>query len=228
MITQELAKSNLEQQLSLLNGQTPVVVSITNNRHSMIHAAHKNGALTLRLHHMFLDAPCDIVHALSSFISKKERTSSALVNRYIDMNAARIQKTQKHNQVALKKHDFHNLVKIYRALNKTYFDHSIELQVIWGSEMPIRKREQETIHLGSYSAAEQLIRIHPKLDQKWVPQYFIGYVLYHEMLHHQMPVTFENGRRVLHSSAFRQHEKQYQHYEKACRWQTTNLHRLIG
>ena len=59
----EGARQALERRLSLI-GRQPILVSITDNRHSMIHATRKDGLLRARLHHMFLDAPASVVEAI--------------------------------------------------------------------------------------------------------------------------------------------------------------------
>src|SRR3712207_8543596 len=59
--------------------------------------------------------------------------------------------------------------------------------------LPIYKK-RNTIKLGSYSAIERLIRIHPTLDAEWVPRYFVSYIVYHELLHHVVPALRSSGR----------------------------------
>ena len=44
------------------------------------------------------------------------------------------------------------------------------------------------------------------------------YILYHEMLHIKHPARLINGRRYYHTSAFRQDERRFPHYEQAQRW----------
>ena len=93
-----------------------------------------------------------------------------------------------------------------------------------GDASPTTRR---TIKLGSYSAVERLIRVHPVLDRPWVPRYFVSYILYHEMLHHVMPATRVGGRRMLHPPEFRAREQTYRHYDKAIAWEKANLDRLL-
>jgi hypothetical protein len=72
-----------------------------------------------------------------------------------------------------------------------------------------------------------LIRIHPALDRRWVPRYFLEYVMFHEMLHHLMPHTRGAGRRALHPPEFREREKEFRHYERAMAWERSHLARLL-
>ncbi len=73
--------------------------------------------------------------------------------------------------------------------------------------------------LGSYCLRTNTIRINPVLDRKTVPDYFIGFIVYHEMLHADMGVCRINGRRSVHSSEFRKRERMFKEYEKALAWE---------
>jgi hypothetical protein len=72
-----------------------------------------------------------------------------------------------------------------------------------------------------------LIRIHPALDQSWVPRYFVEYIVYHEMLHHVIPMPERNGRRQLHTPEFRARERAFAHFERALAWERRHVHRLL-
>ncbi len=86
---------------------------------------------------------------------------------------------------------------------------------------------RRAIKLGTYSAIERLIRIHPVLDQAWVPRYFVSFVIYHEMLHHVMPATIVGGRRLLHPPLFLARERLFRDFERAIAWERAHLHRLL-
>jgi len=51
-----------------------------------------------------------------------------------------------------------------------------------------------------------------------VPEWFVEYILFHEMLHIKHPARIINGRRYYHTSAFRSEEKSYPRYEQAQEW----------
>src|SRR6267142_1461475 len=84
-----------------------------------------------------------------------------------------------------------------------------------------------TIKLGSYSAVERLIRIHPNLDRSWVPRYFLQFIIYHEMLHHVIPASRGPGRGLLHPPEFRLREEQFRHYERAIAWEKSHIGRIL-
>ncbi len=82
--------------------------------------------------------------------------------------------------------------------------------------------------MGTYLIDERIIRIHPALDQPFVPRYFVEWVVYHEMLHHVVPMPVVNGRRVYHSDEFRDLERRFDDFERARAWEEAHLTRLIS
>lgn len=223
----EGARQALERRLSIV-GRQPIVVSITDNRHSMIHATRKAGLLRARLHHMFLDAPVSVVEALARFLLFRDRDASHLVGRYIDLNMQRIRSLEPHRRSSKdNRGDHHDLNELFAEVNHQYFDGLVDARICWGNEGRARGKKRSTIKLGSYSAQEQLIRIHPRLDQPFVPRYFVAFVIFHEMLHHVMPATRIAGRRALHPTEFRVRERKFRHFDKAIAWEHANLDRLL-
>jgi len=222
----EGARQALERRLSQVARQ-PLSVSITDNRHSMIHAARRGGILRCRLHHMFLDAPADVVESLARFLVFRDREASSVVGRYIDANTTRIRALELGRKSLRQRGDHHDLQEIFDEVNERYFGGEVDARISWGTEGSSRRRRRTTIKLGSYTAQGRLIRIHPRLDQPFVPRYFIAFVVYHEMLHHIMPATRVAGRRMLHPREFREREKVFRGYERAIEWEQANLGRLL-
>lgn len=221
----EGARQALERRLGLLAKQT-VILSITDNRHSMIHATRRTGVLRVRLHHMFLDAPGSVVEALVRFVLYRDREASNHVGRFIDGNMFRI-RTLSPKRPLRSLGETHDLQEIFDELNALYFDGEVDAQICWGNDTPSRKG-RTTIKLGSYTAHAQLVRVHPRLDRAFVPRWFVGFVVYHEMLHHVMPATRVNGRRMLHPAEFRSRERAYRHYDRSVAWEQANLDRLLA
>lgn len=223
----EGARQALERRLSML-GRQPVLVSITDNRHSMIHATRRDGLLRARLHHMFLDAPHHVTEALARFLLFRDREASHVVGHYIDINSARIRGLEPHRRSAKPNAgEQYDLDEIFAEVNAQYFEGMVDARICWGNEGRARSKRRTTIKLGSYAAQERLIRVHPRLDAPWVPRYFISFVVFHEMLHHVMPATRIAGRRALHPPVFRSRERAFKHYERAIAWEKANLDRLL-
>lgn len=121
---------------------------------------------------------------------------------------------------------WHDLGEILRDLNTTYFDGTFDGQICWG-RLVRRLRERRSIRLGSYVYEDHLIRVHPALDQAFVPRYYVEWVVYHEMLHQKVPCPTTNGRRMCHTREFRDIEACFPHHEIARSWEEDNLKRLL-
>jgi hypothetical protein len=204
----------------------PVIQSITDNRHSIITHRTKRGVLHVRVHHMFLDAPPVVSEALVRYIVRGDRDASAALGDYIDANAARLARRSRRVPL-LTKGRRHDLLAIFEKVNRRYFDDAVNALITWGKRSTTKSKKRRTIKLGSYSAVDRMIRIHPALDQKWVPRYFVTYIVYHEMLHHVIPGSRGLGRVNLHPPEFKEREKEFRHYERALGWEKRHIARLL-
>ena len=226
LFVHEGARQSLERRLSD-GSPRPVLLSITDNRHAMISHSEEKGVVRARVHHMFLDAPPSVLDALVRYVRVGDRHASNVIGRYIEANTLRLAKASR-NQRLVTQGNHHDLLAVFQRLNDEYFDGSLNVLVTWGarSRRP-PKKPRATIKLGSYSFQDRLIRIHPVLDRRWVPRYFLAYVMFHEMLHHAMPATRGPGRRLLHPPEFRERERELRHHERALAWERAHLHRLL-
>lgn len=207
----------------------PVVLHISDNVTSMVRIARRGEQLRARVHHMFLDAPPLVQLALVRYVLGSDRDASSIVGRFIAENHHRIRAARSPQQPLKTKGEAHDLYALFRKVNDRYFDGTHDALVTWGRGSPGKKPLQQTrksIKLGSYSATERLIRVHPSLDRAWVPKYFVEFVLFHEMLHHVMPATASGDRRV-HPPEFRRRERLFHAYERAVRWEKEHIARLL-
>ena len=187
---------------------------------------------------MFLDAPASVVDALVRYVTKGDRESSALLSDYIDENGSRLAR-RKRNAPLVSKGRHHDLLRLFQEINDRYFDGEVNAVITWGkassrpsrtSKVPRRARKlkpRKTIKLGSYSAVDRMVRIHPVLDQKWVPRYFVQYIVYHEMLHHVIPASRGLGRVNFHPPEFKERERDFRHFERAMAWERRHVGRLL-
>jgi hypothetical protein len=72
-----------------------------------------------------------------------------------------------------------------------------------------------TLRLGSCSADPPLVRIHPVLDHESVPAWFVGFVVFHELLHLVYPPIRGNGRRIVHPRSFLRAERRHPDHPRA-------------
>jgi hypothetical protein len=238
LFVHEGARQALERRLRAAS-TGPVILSITDNRHSMITHRVQRGILHARVHHMFLDAPASIIDCLVRYVTKGDREASATLGDFIDDNGFRLARRRRNIRLVAKGRH-HDLLRLFQDINDRYFDGGVNAVITWGQRAGVsppsegRKREarghrppRKTIKLGSYSAVDRLVRVHPLLDHKWVPRYFVAYIVYHEMLHHVIPASRGLGRVNFHPPEFRSREKEFRHFERAMAWEKRHIGRLL-
>jgi len=223
-------RQSLERRMSAMIGER-VHLSITDNRRTMVSSQRRHGLLRLRLHHMFLDADEATVRALGIYLARGDRDASAVVGQYIERNGARIRSGRRRGVRLRSEGDVYDLGEIFAELNRGFFAGAVDgVQVSWGRRgaPAAGRRRRQSIRLGTYCAEERLIRVHPVLDQAWVPRFFVTYIVFHEMLHHVVPAVVENGRHQFHPPEFRELERRYPDYDRAIRWERRHLQRLLA
>ncbi|MFP3870166.1 MAG: SprT-like domain-containing protein, partial [Syntrophobacteria bacterium] len=121
---------------------------------------------------------------------------------------------------------FFNLKHIFDELNCEYFEGRLACGITWGANKKVRN--QKTIRLGSYSEATRTIRVNPVLDRRYVPNYVIRGIVYHEMLHHFLGTAGQDGGTSAHSAGFRRLERRYRHHHKLQAWLEKHREHLLG
>jgi len=116
----------------------------------------------------------------------------------------------------------HDLAQLLEQESQRAFGEAAPVPVTWGVRRRVRAR-QRSIRLGSYSPTHQLIRVHPLLDHPTVPRWFVGFVLYHELLHHRIQAVVVDGRRRIHTPEFRAMERRHPRFQDARRWERDHL-----
>lgn len=205
-----------------------VVVAITDNRRTMISSDERAGTRHLRLHHMFLHADAFTLRALCRYLERGDRGSSRLLGTFIEANRHRIKASRKRKIELRTRGVHHDLRTIYDSVNAFYFAGKVDAAVTWARKTVARRRRgRYSIKLGTYCHDEKLIRIHPALDQAWVPRFFVEFIMFHEMLHHVCGAPIKNGRQCFHTPEFRTRERAYPEYERALEWEQKHIHELL-
>ena len=106
----------------------------------------------------------------------------------------------------------YDLDRMFSRLNRRYFQSELEKPTITWSQRRTRRI------LGHHDRVYETITISKSLDSLDVPEWFVEYILYHEMLHIKHPARLVNGRRYYHTSAFRADERRFPYHDDAQRW----------
>jgi len=204
-------------------------VTVTDNRYSMVTVRRYSDGYHVRAHRMFIEAEPKILRALARYIVHHDPRASAVLGAFIKSNEHTV-KTQprQRRRVHLNpigKH--HNLQSLFDELNEQRFGGQLDARITWGARRGRPRIGQKSIKMGSFSLEDRIIRIHPLLDDPAVPRFFVGWIVFHEMLHGKHEAQTIGGRRCYHTPAFVAEERSYEHYEKAHDWEQRNIERLL-
>ena len=188
--------------------------------------------IDLRLHERFASAPPEVCEALGRWMrsGKRARRACVLLDGWIAAEIetlprrARRQSLRPNGRV-------HDLAPMAEELVTTLFladfpggDNAP--WVTWGRRA--KSRSRGSLRLGSFIPEDNLIRLHPVLDGVSVPEWFVRYVLFHELLHAALPPCRGSGQRWIHHGAdFRRRERRYPDFARALTWERQNLARLV-
>lgn len=223
----EGARQALERKLEAAAGSA-VHLAVTDNLQRMITQTRDRGVLRVRVHMMFLDAPERVKESLVEYVLGESREASQIIGEYIEKNGHRIRASRRVRGPLVTRGEVHDLTEIFRRVNERYFGGAVsDVLVTWGRRTRPPNGSRATIKLGSYSAEERLIRVHPVLDRKWVPRYFVSYIVHHELVHHVVPPVRVAGRAFVHPPEFLRREREFRQYERALAWEEAHIGRLL-
>jgi len=224
-------------------------LTLTDNRRSILSVQPAKGflksltqKLELRIHHCFTTAPPAILDCTAAFAALAGRATAAerqqllgVIREYFAQHTA-VDAPHQRSRRPPRLHpqgQIFDLVEIRDAVNQRYFGGTLDAAITWGRR-PARRNStrgsrgrRRTIHLGTYSADHNLVRIHPALDQSWVPRMVVASVVHHELLHAAMPAETLRGRRRLHPPEFRRRERLFEGFDAVEAWLKENLPRLL-
>jgi predicted metal-dependent hydrolase len=220
---------HLLRQLNRLTGGRLRSLELTDNRRTILSVrsgrAGNRAPLELRIHHSFIQAPEEVLRAVAAFVesrrgSDRAREALVVIREHFSAHRAKARSRKlvlRPEGVAL------DLREVLADLNDRYFEGRLAVEITWGksnagSASSCRRRRTSTLQLGSYSYEDRLIRLHRVLDDPEIPRYVVEAVVYHEMLHADMPPEVVNGRRHFHTPEFRRRERLYRNLGRAERW----------
>lgn len=173
------------------------------------------------LHESFLDAPAEVLRAIATLIRRDDARARCVIRSFVKDQSPIWDKRADHPprpQKIIPRGRVYDLRAIFNEINRRYFDGQCTAKITWGNgARTARGRRQITF--GTYDKSSHVIRIHPALDHRYVPDYFVRYIAFHEMLHAMVPATLlPNGKRLFHSRVFRQREHAFKDFQRAQEW----------
>ncbi len=199
----------------------------TENRRTVLSSLRQRERMVVRLHRVFGGAPDDLIDAVGRYLANGDRRASAAISRYVDANRRSISERSSPRSLEARG-DTHDLTSIFDELERDEFAGLVSgVGITWGRRGHSPRRRRRSIRLGTYSHDERVIRVHPNLDQGWVPRFFVRFIVFHEMLHHVEPARVTETRTEFHTPSFRAKERAYPEYERSIAWERANLGRLL-
>jgi hypothetical protein len=199
---------------------------ITDNRRRMVTTRFRQERREIRLHHMFLEPPAPVIDAVVR-LSRGEADDGEprrMLQTYIRANRESIRFRPDDDELKPKgEHfDLDRLLKRARGLlDEPDLD---EIAITWGRD----GRGSKTIRFGSFDFDQRLIRVHPALDESWVPRFFVEFIIYHELLHAVCPPEGQRNGRRIHTDEFQRLEREFPRYEEAMEWESEHLERFLN
>ncbi len=197
-----------------------VILELTENRRRLLSAKQRRGVLYVRADKLFADAPPAVHRAVATYFGPTPK-NEGVIDAWVNGQRDKLEQRRKLETPIRPGGRHHDLAAILDAENRRHFEAELELRITWSRAT--KKKKRQSMQLGAYCPEQHLIRIHPALDQAFVPQYFVRAVVFHEMLHHV--IGPEAGR--VHTPAFDATERAHPDYDKSRRWEAQNLKRLL-
>ena len=206
----------------------PTQLILTDNRSLLLSTSRKKGALTARVHQMFLGGDASTFDAIARFLASGDPRAGKIIDAFVaqsghllDLHTAPLPKNAGKGRA-------HDLDEIFDDVNRAYFHSKMDAEITWGQAGTFAGRRRRSITLGSYDSRAHRITMHPALDHARVPKICVARVVHHEMLHIKHPTTVgKSGRRVVHSRAFRAEEATFLAAEEADAWIDANLESIL-
>lgn len=208
-----------------LGTEFKVALTIHDNRSTMLSFRRQPPLLQIRIHHMFLDAPSEVVASIADYTGRGRKEAGARIDDFVARQQEKIRALPHRPSTLEPRGRCFDLAEVFERINRLHFENAISARIGWGRNTSRRRRR--SIRLGVYDHKAREIRIHPALDSPDVPRFFVEFIVFHEMLHQQFPSVRDTGRHVHHSRAFRIRERSFPLYQAALDWESQHLKELL-
>lgn len=208
---------DLQNELERHSGKK-VQLKINDNRSTMLSVRWESNCTKVSLHRMFLGAPQNIMQALACYVSREDKVISHKIKSFIEENVKKLDYSHLVDPKFLNtKGKNYDLQLIYNDVSLQYFSRFLPLQITWFGRADQKNRSRVTF--GLYHDPLKLIKIHRLLDNHFIPDYLVSYVVYHEMLHYVCPSYRDrNGIHRIHNKEFKKRESEFEYYDLAQQW----------
>lgn len=216
-----------------LAAKKKVKLKINDNTSTMLSVKWEPDCTKVSLHRLFLSAPNNIMEALACHIRHENSDVAPMVKAFIEDRLKLIDYSDSVDKDKLiTKGSVYDLLHMYKKINRDYFHREMDLKITWYGT-PICKN-QSRLTFGLYYQPLRLIKINKMMDKKkrsgdpLFPEFFVEYVIYHEMLHHRCPAYYDAlGKHRVHTREFKAEEKKFKYFKEATEWLRVNSPKLF-
>ncbi len=219
------ARALATQIAAILGSEFKVLLTVHDNRSTMISFRRQPPLLKIRAHHMFLDAPPEVIRSIAEYAGQGKPAAGAALDDYIAHQQVLIRAFPRKPTALESRGECFDLQVLLEEINVAHFEGKVEARIGWGRQTG--KRRRKSIRLGVYDHKAREIRLHPALDRPDVPRFFVEFIVFHEMLHQLFPSARDTGRHVHHPRAFRERERSFPKYDAAMAWERQHLQELL-
>lgn len=221
--------------------ETQVEVIFTRARRTVLRVEPHGLRRTVRMNAFFAHAPPDVRGAVVSWIrsGRRARRKLELLDLWVETQIESMERSAPRRLKIVSAGRVYDLEALALELCEAEFASEFAAgamaasealpkwpQLTWGRAP--KSRTRRTLRLGSFDYWTGIVRMHPVLDQTAVPEFFVRYVLFHELLHAALPAERgAKGRRIFHSREFRRREREYSGTAAALAWEKAHLQELL-
>jgi hypothetical protein len=191
----------------------PIRVVETDNAVRLISAVRDRKLLTVRISRALEPLGPTAVEALCDFALERPG-ARARVKALIGTLAPVARRRPPRMPVLRPRGEVHDLKALLPEESVRALGEVVDVAVTYGPRVKVR-RGQRSIRLGSYAVSTEVVRIHRLLDDARVPAWFVGFILFHELLHHRLGIDESGPRRRVHPKAFRDLERAHPRFDEA-------------
>ncbi len=179
-----------------------------------------DGTLEIRIADTLAGAPDTVIEALAEILLSKlfrrpvPSHSNDRYRRYLNRRDVRhsldlVRQIRGRKRVEHPQGHTYNLEQMFEDLNFRYF-HGLMARPVLGWSP-----HASPTMLGHYDPSHNAIVLSRILDRPATPRLAVEYVLFHEMLHLVHPAEHNGARRCVHTKAFKEAEKRFEHLREA-------------
>lgn len=198
--------------------------------HDNIHTlASVDSKKNLRLQEIFLCASEKVLRSLIRVIGRKSRKDdNEIVNRFLAENPP--YKGIKELPKSLTKDcigpygRYYDLQEILDEIMDKYTGEINGILISWRKQTT----GKSSVTWGSYRDLPNggIIRVNSVLDKKFVPRYVVESIVYHELLHHLIPMEPDGTMQRVHTRSFNSLLEKFPDYGKAERWKLRYFNKI--